>query len=51
MQTPILGMPLLLSKPHFLEGDSEIIGGVEGMNPDPEQHDTLIDIHPVRKLM
>lgn len=36
------GLPLFVSKPHFLDGDERLISGVEGLHPDPSKHNTWI---------
>lgn len=41
------GIPMFISNPHFLHADKEVIESVEGMMPDPEKHETLLDIDPV----
>lgn len=44
--TAVGGLPLFVSKPHFLDGDSSLAGSVVGMSPKREAHDTFIDIEP-----
>lgn len=39
------GVPLLISYPHFLEGNESLFTHFEGLNPDPEIHETYADIH------
>jgi hypothetical protein len=42
------GIPLFLSKPHFLDGDPDFLpGSVTGMSPDASAHDTYIDVEPL----
>lgn len=40
------GIPLLVSYPHFLEGDSSLFTHFEGLKPNRKQHETFADIHP-----
>lgn len=40
------GLPLMLSYPHFLEGDESLFEHFEGLNPNRKQHETFADIHP-----
>jgi lysosome membrane protein 2 len=40
------GAPVRLSKPHFLGADPSLLSAVVGMNPDPQKHDTFIDVEP-----
>lgn len=39
-------LPLYGSKPHFLDGDSSLFEGVDGMEPSKEKHDSHIDVEP-----
>lgn len=39
------GIPLLLSYPHFMEGDSSLFTHFEGLKPDRKKHETFADIH------
>lgn len=49
--TAVGGLPLFVSKPHFLDGDSSLAGSVIGMSPKREAHDTYLDIEPNTGLM
>lgn len=40
------GIPLLLSYPHFMEGDSSLFEHFEGLRPNRHLHETFADIHP-----
>jgi large-conductance mechanosensitive channel len=40
------GIPLFISYPHFLEGDASLFEHIEGLNPDPQKHETFAEIHP-----
>jgi len=41
------GMPVLISKPHFLDTESSVQNSVVGLNPERESHETYIDVEPV----
>jgi hypothetical protein len=49
--TAVGGLPLFVSKPHFLDGDSSLAGSVIGMSPKREAHDTFLDIEPNTGLL
>ncbi|XP_060100645.1 platelet glycoprotein 4 [Heteronotia binoei] len=40
------GKPVVISLPHFLYASEDIKEGVEGMNPNKEEHMTYLDIEP-----
>lgn len=40
------GIPVFLSKPHFLDADKDLIDSIKGINPIKESHDTYLDIEP-----
>lgn len=40
---------VLISHPHFYNGDKTYLQNVKGLNPKLEHHQTFIDIEPVRK--
>lgn len=40
------GIPLLLSYPHFLEGDESLLEHFEGLKPNSVKHGSFADIHP-----
>ncbi len=42
------GVPIMYSKPHFLDVDTNIRKLLNGMNPDPKKHAGFIDIHAVK---
>jgi hypothetical protein len=44
--TQVATLPLFLSKPHFLDGDSSLLAGVKGLHPVRSIHDTYLDIEP-----
>ncbi|KAE8751424.1 hypothetical protein FOCC_FOCC001999 [Frankliniella occidentalis] len=41
-----LNAPVVMSFPHFLHGDPALLHNVEGLKPQPGQHDMFVDIHP-----
>lgn len=41
------GAPVVFSLPHFLDSDPDIQHRVIGMNPNREEHQSVIDIEPV----
>ncbi|XP_053203155.1 lysosome membrane protein 2-like [Panonychus citri] len=40
------GPPIIITRPHFLDTDSEIQGQVEGLSPDPEKHEFYLLVQP-----
>ena len=44
------GVPLVASLPHFYEADPVLLEGIDGLNPVKEQHETAIDVEPVRHI-
>jgi len=44
-------IPVVLSKPHFLDGDESLRTNVKGMKPNREIHDFFIDVEPVKTRM
>lgn len=45
----ILGVPVIMSQPHFLGADQSVIDSFIGLNPNRDLHETYIDIVPVSK--
>jgi hypothetical protein len=43
-------VPVRISKPHFLDGDSSLRVDVVGMRPDADSHDTYIEVEPISGL-
>ncbi len=41
------GVPVLVSKPHFLDSDPSVINAIEGIEPNRISHDTFIDVEPI----
>lgn len=44
IRTPVL--PIYGSKPHFLDGDSSLLDGVDGLEPSSTMHESHIDVEP-----
>lgn len=40
------GVPLMISYPHFMEGDQELFEFFEGLQPNRKKHETFADVHP-----
>lgn len=40
------GVPVILSEPHFLHGDPQLLSYAQGLNPDERVHGTYIVIEP-----
>lgn len=43
---PCLGLPLVLSTPHFYNGDEVELEKIVGLNPSKAEHETTIDVEP-----
>jgi hypothetical protein len=43
-------IPVALSFPHFLKGDPRLLEKMDGLSPDPNKHETIIVIQPVRQV-
>ncbi|MGH0121677.1 UNVERIFIED_CONTAM: hypothetical protein FKN15_076273 [Acipenser sinensis] len=43
------GAPIIMSSPHFYQADQKYIDDVAGMNPNKEDHQTIMDINPVSR--
>uniref|UniRef100_A0AAR2IKN4 Platelet glycoprotein 4 n=1 Tax=Pygocentrus nattereri TaxID=42514 RepID=A0AAR2IKN4_PYGNA len=41
------GFPVFISLPHFLHGSPELLDTVHGLNPNPEEHSTYLDVEPI----
>ena len=41
------GAPIILSAPHFFEGDRELLYNVSGLRPEKEKHETFLEIEAV----
>ncbi|KAK2170585.1 hypothetical protein LSH36_2g18026 [Paralvinella palmiformis] len=44
------GAPVIISQPHFYEGDESFVNAFEGLSPDAAKHATILDVEPVSKL-
>jgi hypothetical protein len=44
--TKCAGVSILMSYPHFYEGDEVLLSRFEGLKPEAEKHATYADIHP-----
>lgn len=43
------GAPIVVSFPHFYQADPKYINAVDGLNPNKEEHETYLDLQPVRQ--
>jgi len=41
------GIPIIMTAPHFLKADPDLVNQVIGVSPDIEKHDTYLDIEPI----
>ena len=41
------GAPVIMSTPHFLDGDPTLVSAIDGINPDPELHQTYLHLEPL----
>ena len=41
------GAPIILSLPHFFQGDEKYKNAFVGLNPNLEEHQTFFDLEPV----
>lgn len=44
--TAAFGIPVFVSFPHFLHGDSRLVAAVEGLQPNEDTHDSIFDVEP-----
>jgi hypothetical protein len=44
-------MPLILTKPHFLDCEEDLRDGVTGLNPNKDLHDTTLGIHKLSGIV
>ncbi|XP_062928875.1 platelet glycoprotein 4 isoform X1 [Mobula hypostoma] len=40
------GKPIYISLPHFLYASDELVNSIDGMRPNKEEHETLLDVEP-----
>ncbi|XP_029371334.1 lysosome membrane protein 2c [Echeneis naucrates] len=45
------GAPIIMSSPHFYQGDEKFVQDIFGMNPNKEHHETTIDINPLTGMI
>jgi len=43
------GAPIILSLPHFFQGDEKYLNAFEGLNPNLDEHQTFFDLEPVSR--
>lgn len=41
------GAPVVLTKPHFLHSDPDLTQNVDGLSPNSELHDGILEVEPV----
>lgn len=41
-----MGIPVIMSTPHFYQGDEKELAKLVGLNPTKEQHETFLDVEP-----
>ena len=39
-------VPVYMSSPHFLNGDKKLLDFVDGLHPDKDLHDVIVDVEP-----
>eukprot|EP00301_Raphidiophrys_heterophryoidea_P021364 c5816_g1_i1.p1 GENE.c5816_g1_i1~~c5816_g1_i1.p1 ORF type:complete len:614 (+),score=145.27 c5816_g1_i1:1-1842(+) len=42
--TSVVGFPFFVTKPHFLDCDERLMQSVEGLSPNHDLHDTIVDV-------
>lgn len=45
--TSCRGIPIYISLPHFLFGSENLLQGVEGLNPNFDEHSIFLDVEPI----
>lgn len=45
------GAPIIMSSPHFYQADDKYVQDVFGMNPNKEEHETVIDVNPLTGML
>lgn len=40
------GAPVIMSAPHFLRGEDQLINAIEGISPNYDDHDTILEVEP-----
>lgn len=46
-----MGIPLVTSKPHFLEADPELLKNVDGLKPEKQKHQLKLQYEMVRIII
>jgi len=41
------GAPVIMSTPHFLDSDPDLVDAIDGINPDREKHVTYLNLEPM----
>ena len=49
--TAATGVPVFVSFPHFLHGDTRLVSAVEGLNPNDAEHESNLDMEPQTGLL
>ncbi|RZF32365.1 hypothetical protein LSTR_LSTR001829 [Laodelphax striatellus] len=42
-----MDVPVIMSKPHFLDAADDLLDDIDGLKPDPEIHNSFFDIEPI----
>ena len=42
-----IGVPVIMSNPHFYEASKQYLSAVDGLNPKAELHESYVDLEPV----
>ncbi|OQR66557.1 lysosome membrane protein 2-like [Tropilaelaps mercedesae] len=45
------GAPIMLSAPHFYQGDAKLVQDVEGLRPEKKNHETFLDVQTMTGLV
>jgi len=45
------GVPVLMSTPHFLDGDETLVDAIDGIQPVRESHQTFLHVEPLSGLI
>ena len=45
-----VGLPILMSTPHFYQGSETYVNGVKGMDPNQTLHETFFVLEDVKRL-
>lgn len=47
----IPGAPVIMSTPHFYQGDEVELAKLDGLDPKKSDHETILDVEPVSVLL